>query len=69
MLIADMQLISKFDKGTRFLQCVIDVFSKHAWVVPLKGKKGITIVKVFQKVLDKILDEILDEKAKQNMGR
>ena len=38
--LADMQLISKFNKGFRFLSCVIDVFSKYAWVVPLKDKKG-----------------------------
>ena len=43
--LADMQLINKYNKGTRFLSCVIDIFSKYAWVVPLKGKKGVTIVK------------------------
>ena len=37
--LADMQLISKFDKGFRFLLCVIDTFSKYIWVVPLKDKK------------------------------
>ena len=36
---ADMQLISKFNKGYRFLLCIIDIFSKYAWVVPLKDKK------------------------------
>ena len=46
-----MQLISKFDKGFRFLLCVIDIFSKYAWVVPLKDKKGISIVNAFQKIL------------------
>ena len=46
-----MQLISKFNKGFRFLLCVIDIFSKYAWVVPLKDKKGISIVNAFQKVL------------------
>ena len=46
-----MQLISKFDKGFRFLLCVIDIFSKYAWVVPLKDRKGITITNVFQKIL------------------
>ena len=46
-----MQLISKFNKGFRFLLCVIDIFSKYAWVVPLKDKKGITIVDAFQKIL------------------
>ena len=46
-----MQLISKFNKGFRFLLCVIDIFSKYAWVVPLKDKKGISIVNAFQKIL------------------
>ena len=39
----DMQLISKFNKGFRFFLCVIDIYSKYAWVVPLKDKNGITI--------------------------
>ena len=47
-----MQLISKFNKGFRFLLCVIDIFSKYAWVVPLKDKKGVGIVNAFQKILD-----------------
>ena len=47
-----MQLISKFNKGTRSLLCVIDIFSKYAWVVPLKDKKGVTIVNSFQKILN-----------------
>ena len=46
-----MQLISKFNKRYRFLLCVIDIFSKHAWVVPLKDKKGVSIVNAFQKIL------------------
>ena len=37
--LADMQLISKFNKGFRFLLCVINIFSKYASVVPLKDKK------------------------------
>ena len=47
------QLISKFNKGFRFLLCVIDIFSKYARVVPLKVKIGVSIVNAFQKVLDK----------------
>ena len=39
--LADMQLISKYNKGIRFLLCVIDIFSKYAWVVPLKDKKKV----------------------------
>ena len=48
-----MQLISKFNKGVRFLFCVIDIFSKYAWVVPLKDKKCGTIDNAFQNVLGK----------------
>ena len=49
--LADMQLLSKFNKGFKFLLCVIDIFSKYAWVIPLKDKKGISIVNAFQKIL------------------
>ena len=49
--LADLQLISKFNKGFRFLLCVVDIFSKYAWVVPLKHKKGVSIVNSFQKIL------------------
>ena len=42
--LADMQLISKFNKGFRFLLCVIDIFSKYAGVVPLKDKKGLLML-------------------------
>ena len=49
--LADLQLLSKYNKGIRFLLCVIDIFSKYAWVVPLKDKKGISIVKAFQNIL------------------
>ena len=48
-----MQLIIKFNKGFRFLSCVIDIFSKYAWVVPLKDKKDARIVNAFQKILEK----------------
>ena len=49
--LADMQLLSKYNKGIRFLLCVVDIFCKYAWVVPLKDKKGISIVKAFQIIL------------------
>ena len=45
-------MISKFNKGFRFLLCVIDIYSKQTWVNPLKDKKGITITNAFQKILD-----------------
>ena len=50
--LADTQLISKFNKEFRFLLCVIDILSKYAQLVPLKDKKGVTIVDAFQKILD-----------------
>ena len=46
-----MQLKSKYNKGIRFLLRVIDFFSKYAWVVPLKDKKGVSIVIAFQSIL------------------
>ena len=49
--LADMQLVSKFSKRFRFLLCVIHIFSKYAWVVPLKDEKGVSIVNAFQKIL------------------
>ena len=49
--LADMQLISKFNKGFRFLLCVADIFSKFACIVPLKNKKGVNIVNTFQSIL------------------
>ena len=42
--LADMQLISKSNKGFTFLLCVIDILSKYAWVVLLKDKKDVSIV-------------------------
>ena len=47
-----MKLISKYNKGIRYLLCVIDIFSKYSWVAPLKDKKGTTIVNAFQSILN-----------------
>ena len=46
-----MQLINTFNKGFRVLLWVIDIYSKSAWVIPLKDKKGVSIVNVFQSIL------------------
>ena len=48
-----MQLISKYNKGIRYRLCAIDLFSKYAFVVPLKDKKGAAITNTFQSILDK----------------
>ena len=39
MDLADMQLLNKFNKRFGFLSCVIDIYSKYAWVIPIKDKK------------------------------
>ena len=51
--LVDMQLISKFNRRFRYLLCVIDICSKYAWIVPLKDKKGVSIVNAFQSILNK----------------
>ena len=50
--LADMQLINKFNKEIHFLLCVIDIFSKYAWVIPIKDKKSNTITNALQNMLN-----------------
>ena len=47
-----LQLLRKFNKGICFLLCVIDIFSKYAWIIPLKDKNRTTITNAFQEILD-----------------
>ena len=49
--LADMQSLSKKNKAIKYLLCTIDLFSKYAFVVPLKDKKGISIVNAFNKMI------------------
>ena len=51
--LADMQSLSKYNKGIKYLLCAIDIFGKYTWVVPLKDKRRITIVNAFQKIISK----------------
>ena len=46
-----MQSLSKYNKGIKYLLCAIHLSCKYAWVVPLKGKRGISIVNVFQEII------------------
>ena len=48
-----MQSLSKYNKGIKYLLCAIDLFSKYAWVIPLKDKKGTSIVNAFKKIISK----------------
>ena len=49
--LADMQSLSKYNKGNKYLLCTIDLFSKYVWVVPMNDKKGTSIVNAFQKII------------------
>ena len=49
--LANMQSLSKYNKGIKYLSCAIDLFSKYSGVVPLKDKKGTSIVSEFQKII------------------
>ena len=48
-----MQSLSKFNKGFKYLLCAIDLFSKYAWVIPMKDEKGTSIVNAFKKIISK----------------
>ena len=49
--LADMQLLSRKNKGIKYFLCAIDLYNKYAFVVPLKDKKGISIVNAFNKII------------------
>ena len=51
--LVDMQLLRRKNKGIKYLLCVIDLYSKYAFVIPLKDKKGISIVNAFNKIIKK----------------
>ena len=46
-----MQSLSKYNKGIRYLLCAVDLFSKYAWAVSLKDKRGSSIANAFQKII------------------
>ena len=49
--LADMQSLSRKNKGIKYLLCAKDLYSKYAFVIPLKDKKGISIVNAFNKII------------------
>ena len=48
-----MESLSKYNQGNNYLLCAIDLFSKYVWVIPIKDKKGTSIVNAFQKIISK----------------
>ena len=46
-----MQSLSKYNKENKYLLCAIDLFSKYALIIPIKDKKGVSIVNAFKKII------------------
>ena len=46
-----MKSLSKYNRGVKYLLCEIDLFGKYVWVIPIKDKKGASIVNAFEKIL------------------
>ena len=46
-----MQSLRKYNKGIKYLLCAVDLLSKYAWVIPIKNKKGTSIVNAFKKII------------------
>ena len=61
-----MQSLSKYNKGVKYLLCAIDLFSKYAWVIPIKDKKGTSIVNAFKKIISEGSEAESKGRRKQN---
>ena len=51
--LVEMQQFSRWNKGYRYLLMVLDVFSKYGWILPLKDKKGETVMNAFKTIFKK----------------
>ena len=51
--LVDMQKLSKWNKGYKYLLMVLDLFSKYGWIVPLKTKTGLEVSKAFENIFKK----------------
>lgn len=49
--LADVQDLSRHNKGVKYLLTVVDVLSKYAWVVPMKKKTGSEQKRAFESIL------------------
>ena len=49
--LADMQSLSKYNKGIKYLLCANDLFRKYEWAIPIKDKEGTSIVNAFKKII------------------
>ena len=53
-----MESLSRYNKGIKYLLCAIDLFGKNVWVVPIKDKKGTSIVNAFKKIISKLKNNL-----------
>ena len=64
--LVDMQAFSSFNKGFKYILTVIDVFSKYAWVVPIKDKSAAFVTKAFEKIIsDRIPKKLWVDEGKE----
>ena len=65
--LADMQAFAKYNNGNTFLLLVIDTFNKYGWIIPLKNKKGETVVKAFKTIFEegRIPEKLWTDKGKE----
>ena len=61
-----MQSLNKQNKGIKNLLCAIDILGKYAWILPLKDKKGISIVNAFEKIISKSGEAESEARCKPN---
>lgn len=67
--LSDLSSLAKKNDGYRYLLCVIDVFSKYAWVIPIKDKTGATLVKAFQKIKNRTPLRLQTDKGTEFLNR
>ena len=65
--LADMRAFAKYNNGNTFLLLVIDTFNKYGWIIPLKNKKGETVVKAFKTIFEegRIPEKLWTDKGKE----
>ena len=65
--LADMRAFAKYNNGNTFLLLVIDTFNKYGWIIPLKNKKGETMVKAFKTIFEegRIPEKLWTDKGKE----
>ena len=61
-----MQSLSKYDKEIKYLSCTIDLFGKYAWVIPIKDKRGTSMVNAFKKIISEKSKEESKGRIKSN---